>query len=76
MTNAMNLIAAALAAPKTHTVVTTYTDGRTKRFDTRSEATAEGHAVGERRKIGKNLIDRDTGKIVRVAKVEIARINQ
>jgi hypothetical protein len=65
------LIAAALAAPKTHAVVTTYECGRVKRFDTRSAASAENHATGERRKLGRNLIDRDTGATVRVVAVEV-----
>lgn len=68
---ATNLIAAALAAPKTHKVVTTYGSGAMKEHLTRSMATAENWAVGERRKIGRNLIDRDTGKTVRVVSVKI-----
>jgi hypothetical protein len=55
---ALALIDAALAAPKTHCVVTLYADGSVKRHETRSQATAENFAVGERRKIGRNLIDR------------------
>jgi len=54
------LIAAALAAPKTHVVVVTYADGRVRRFETRNEASAENHAVMERRKVGRDLIDRAT----------------
>ena len=67
-------INAALAAPKTHAVVTTYADGRTRRHETRSEATAETHAIGERRKIGRCLIDRDTGRTVRVVSVDIVAL--
>lgn len=72
--NAMALITAALAAPKTHAVVTTYADGRVKRFETRNEASAETHATGERRKVGRELIDRDTGNTVRVVSVDVEAI--
>ena len=68
------IIAAALAAPKTHKVVTTYADGTEKRFDTRSLASANNHATGERRKIGRNLVDRMTGNAVRVVAVEVSEI--
>ena len=65
------LIAAALAAPKTHKVVTTYADGRIREFPTRCVASAETHATGERRKVGRDLIDRATGRTVRVILVEV-----
>ena len=65
------LIKAALDAPKTHVVVSTYADGKEYRHETRSAATAENWAVGERRKIGRDLISRETGGIVRVVSVEI-----
>jgi hypothetical protein len=68
------LIAAALAAPKTHKVVTIYADGAVKHFDTRNLASAENHAIGERRKIGRDLIDRMTGKTVRVVSVAVSEI--
>jgi len=68
------LIAAALAMPKTHKVVTTYADGRVKTFETRSALTAENHAVIERRKLGRDLIDRDTDRIVRVVGVAVEPI--
>lgn len=72
--NAMDRINAALAAPKTHVVITGYACGKTKRHETRSEATAENWAIGERRKIGRDLIDRDTGNTVRVTTVTIERL--
>lgn len=65
------LIAAALAAPKTHKVVTLFADGRAREFETRSLASAETYAVGERRKVGRDLIDRETGKTVRVVHVAV-----
>jgi len=69
------LIDAALAAPKTRAVLTTYEDGTVKRHETRSAATAENWAIGERRKVGRDIIDRDTGKTVRVVMVEILALN-
>ena len=65
------LITAALAAPKTHKVVTTYQSGAVKEHETRSEATAEMYATGELRKMGRDLLDRDTGETVRVVGVEV-----
>ena len=71
MTDIYARIAAAQTAPKTHVVVTTYADGTTKRHETRSAATAENWAVGERRKIGRALLDRETGAKARVVSVGI-----
>lgn len=68
------LIKAALAAPKTHVVVSTYADGSQHRHETRSLATAENFAVGERRSIGRDLISRETGAMVRIVSVEILPI--
>ena len=68
------LIAAALAMPMTHSVITIYADGTEKRFDTRSLGSAENHAIGESRKIGRDLIDRATGKAVCVIGVTVSRI--
>lgn len=59
------LIAAALAAPKTHECVTLYASGEEKVFQTRSEASAENYAAGERVKMGRDLIRRETGETVR-----------
>jgi hypothetical protein len=70
----MTLIQAALAAPKTHRVTTTYADGRVRTFDTRSAGSAETYAVGERRKIGKSLIEPNTGAHVRIVSVDITPI--
>lgn len=68
------LLAAALAAPKTHAVVTTYACGKARQHETRSAATAENYAFGERRKISRELIDRATGGTVRVVSVEIVAL--
>lgn len=69
------LIAAALAMPHTHEVVTTYADGRERRFSTRSLASAETHAAYvERPKIGRDLVEREGGKTVRVVSVTVSRV--
>lgn len=70
--NALDLIAANLAKPMTHVVVTTYANGTAKRHETRSAAQAENYAIGERRKIGRALLDRVTGEPVRVVSVTIS----
>lgn len=68
------LLAVALAMPNTHKVVTTYADGTVREFATRSQQTAENHAVLDRRKIGRDLISRETGKTVRVVSVAVEPI--
>lgn len=64
-------INAALAMPKTHAVITRYESGAEYRHECRSIAAAENWAIGERRKIGRELIDRDTGETVTVVAVDI-----
>lgn len=74
------LIAEALGRPMTHRVVTIYANGKHRDFPTRSAPSAENHAIGERRKIGRDLIERDpvtlmpTGRTVRVVSVHVERI--
>ncbi|MBY5863238.1 hypothetical protein [Rhizobium leguminosarum] len=68
------LVAAMLAKPITHEVVTTFADGTERRFGVRSNAQGENYAVGERRKIGRDLINRETGATVRVVSVEVVAI--
>ena len=65
------LVAAMLAKPITHEVVTIFADGTERRFGVRSAAQGENYAIGERRKIGRDLINRETGATVRVVSVEI-----
>ena len=72
--NAEALIARTLAMPHTHEVITRYASGDDRRFTTRSLASAENHAVGERRKIGRDLIAHFTGETVRVVAVEVREI--
>lgn len=67
-------LAEQLARPMTHRVVTTYADGKIKSHDTRGAAQAENWAIGERRKIGRDYIDRATGSTVRVVSVEVAAL--
>ena len=68
------LIAAALAAPKTHKVVTTYDDGTNRIHETRSEQTAENYAIGERRKIGRRFLSRVLNEWAMVVSVEVTKI--
>lgn len=67
-------IAAILALPLTHKVVTTYADGRVREFGTRSLGAAENHAVLDRRNIGRDLKVRGTDQIVRIVSVEVKEI--
>lgn len=68
------LVAAMLAKPITHDVVTTFADGSTRRFGVRSAAQGENYAIGERRKIGRDLVNRETGATVRVVSVEVVAL--
>lgn len=70
--DALTLIASKLAEPFTHCVLTTYTDGAVRRHDVRSLGAANNYAIGERRKIGRDLVSRETGKTVRVVDVTIS----
>lgn len=69
--NAMDLINTALAAPKTHAAVITYSDGSQHRFETRSEVTARNHLDAYRGQVGKDLISRATGKAIRLVSREV-----
>lgn len=71
---ALDLIAAARSAPLTHRVTTTFADGAERTHDTRSLSTAENYAFGERLKIGRDLIDREARKTVRVIEVSVSEI--
>lgn len=68
-------IQAHLARPLTHRVTTTtFASGKTRTHDARSLGAAENYAVGERRKIGRDLISRETGETVRVVSVEVTEL--
>lgn len=69
--NALDLIAAQAAKPITHRVTTYFEGGRVYRHDVRSAAAAENWAIGERRKIGRELRNRETGETVRVIAVTV-----
>lgn len=60
--------------PKTHAVLTAYDNGDTLRHETRSATSAEMYAVGERRKIGKTFISRETDQPRTVMSVEITTL--
>jgi hypothetical protein len=68
------LIAAALAAPKTHRVLVQYAAGNVRHHDTRSHDSAETYADGERRKIGRKLVDRVSGETVTVVSVDVVAL--
>jgi len=72
----MNLETAALIArmqarPNTLRVLTTFANGATRHHDVATMGQAENYATGERRKIGRNLVNRETGASVRVVSVDI-----
>ena len=72
--NAMNLINAALAAPKTHAAVITYSDGSQHRLECRSEATARNHLEVYRGQVGRDLISRKTGMTIRLVSREVVAL--
>jgi len=69
-----NLIAARLAAPKKFEVVTLFADGTSRSYKTETRGQAENYAVGERRKVRRTLINRDTGATVVVTDVYVAAL--
>ncbi len=74
MTDINIFLAAQLARPITHLVVTTYADGRVREFGCRSLSAAENHAVLDRRSIGKTLKVRGTNETVCIVKVEVVAL--
>ncbi|MEZ2132489.1 MULTISPECIES: hypothetical protein [unclassified Sinorhizobium] len=68
------LIARRLAAPKKFEAVTLYADGTAKSHKAETRAQADNFAAGERRKIGRSLIDRATGEKVMVIDVYVAAL--
>lgn len=72
--NVNDRIAAIQALPRTHKYVMTYADGSTREILAISEAAAENGATRERRHIGRDLIDRATGKTVRIVSVTVEKI--
>lgn len=74
MNHAMDLISAALAAPKTHAVVITYSDGSEHRLETRSEVTARAHLEVYRGQMNRDIISRETGKTIRLMSREVVAL--
>jgi hypothetical protein len=66
-----SLIARMQARPNRLRVQTTFVDGSTRHHDVATMGQAENYATGERRKIGRDLINRETGATVRVVSVDI-----
>jgi len=74
MTNAMNLINAAMNATKTHAAVVTYSDGSEHRLETRSEITAHNHLDTYRGQVGRDIISRATGETIRIVSREVVAL--
>lgn len=68
------LLARRLAAPKQFEVVTLFADGTARRFETETRGQADNYAVAERRKVGRQLVNRDTGATVEVVDVYVAAL--
>ncbi len=69
-----NLIAARLTAPKKFEVVTLFADGTSRSHKTEKRGQAENYAVGEKRKVGRSLINGETGTNVRIVAVYVASL--
>lgn len=72
--NTPAIVAAMLAKPITHNVVTTYTNGKVNTLGVRSMAQAENHKITMSRQAGRDLISRETGETVRVVSIEIVPV--
>lgn len=72
--NALDLINRHLAAPKKFKVVTLYADGSAKNHETATLVQADNYAFGERRKIGRSLISRETDASVEVVDVYVTEL--
>jgi len=68
------IIARMQSMPKAYAVVTRFADGAERRHETATEGQARNYAVGESRKIGRDLINRETGGPVRVIAVDIVKL--
>lgn len=72
--NEMNIedrLNALIAMPKPWHVVTLYECGKVRHLACITRAAAETHADMEQRKVGRDLIERETGRKVKVVSVEI-----
>lgn len=68
------LISRMQSMPKAFAVVTRFADGAQRRHETATEGQARNYAIGESRKIGRELINRDTGASVRVISVDVVKL--
>lgn len=57
--------------PKPFAVVYRYADGNERCVPCHSRAAAESHLEGNKRRIGRDLISRETGKTVRIVSLTI-----
>jgi hypothetical protein len=71
MENAVALLERLAAGPKPFRVVSKLDNGEVRTMDCHSRRAADNHAASLRRKIGKPLIQRDTGLTVRYLSVEV-----
>lgn len=69
-----SLIARMQAMPKAFEVVTLFADGTSRAHQTVTRGQADNYATGERRKVGKFLLNRDTGAEVCVVDVYVAAL--
>lgn len=74
MTNTPDIIARMRAMPKAWRVVTIYDNGTSRTHETATEEQANNYATGDRRRIGKPLVDRASGRTVIVVSVTVERI--
>lgn len=74
MTETNPLIAAMLAKPITHNVVTTWTDGKIDTLGVRSIAQANNHKITMSGFAGRDIKRRETGETVRVVSIEIVQV--
>ena len=68
------LISRMQSMPKAFAVVTRFADGAERRHETATEGQARNYAIGESRKVGRDLINRDTGASVRVISVDVVKL--
>lgn len=68
------LVSRMQSMPKAFAVVTRFADGAERRHETATEGQARNYAVGESRKIGRDLINRETGVTIRVTAVDVVKL--
>jgi len=74
MSKGLELLAKRMAEPKRFRVTTTYDNGKTRTYDAATLKQAENHTKLYRPNINRELIDRDSGDIVRIVSVAVSRI--